>query len=64
MIRQIVITNTITNEKWAMQFNPVNVSDSESLHYLLCDVDPGEVYTVAFTSEVDDLLPAKCLYSA
>ena len=63
MLRQLVITNTITKDKWATQFESEKVTDSQAFHHLLCYVDPGDVYTASFTNEKSDLLPAKCLYN-
>ncbi len=62
MLRQMVIANTITNEKWATQFDSEITKDSEALHILLCYVNPGDNYTVSFTNETEELLPAKCLF--
>ncbi len=52
MIREIVITNSKTNEKFAMQFDANRIKDSEAMHHLLCFVDPGEEYTVKFTNSL------------
>ncbi len=50
MPRQLIITNTITNQKWATVYNANELSDSKALNWLLSFVDPGDEYTVQFTN--------------
>lgn len=44
--RVIVIQSEYGN--WHMQFDSNSKKDSEALHELLCEVDPGDEYTIYF----------------
>ncbi len=46
--RQLTIQDE--HSKSVFYYDGKNVKDSEALHYMLCEVDPGEDYKVSFSN--------------
>lgn len=50
-VRWIILTDNL-GIKSVWDFDSTKEKDSEALHRILCQIDPGDEYTVQFTNKV------------
>jgi hypothetical protein len=48
IVKNAIDETTVTFEEIATALNKESVTDSQVLHFFLCDNDPGDNYTVEF----------------
>jgi hypothetical protein len=48
LMREVIVTSTSNGDSGTLPFDPAEVTDSEALHFLLCQLYPSEEYTVTF----------------
>ncbi len=55
-MRKLIINSNQLFAPFELSFDPTEYKDSEALHHALCEIDPGDEYTIQFENVKEKLI--------